>query len=161
MLPQHRPRRCLGRVTGDTARRYPEPMRSIVVLTDTGTTTVDALVDQGEVRVAPAVLDTLFGWHLEPQGMCRGDVCIPLPAEARPGPDGLVDLPTLASLLGRPSVADPAAGVVAVGVERDTRRRALRDLALPDFTLPDLDGRPVSSTSWRDRKHLVLAFSSW
>ena len=136
-------------------------MTSTVVITDTGTTTIDAVLDDGAVRAHPSVLDTVFGWHLEPQGMCRGDVCIPLAAKARPDADGLVDLPMLASLLGRPAVADPTAGVLAVGVERDTRRRALRDLALPDFTLPDLDGRPMSSMSWRDRKHLVLAFSSW
>ena len=136
-------------------------MTSTVVITDTGTTTIDAVLDEGHVRVHPSVLDTVFGWHLEPQGMCRGDVCIPLPSYAKPGPDGLVDLQVIASVLGRPSASDTDAGVLAVGVERSVRRHALRDLALPEFTLPDLDGTPVSSASWRERKHLVLAFSSW
>lgn len=136
-------------------------MTSTVVITDTGTTTIDAVLDDDAVRVHPSVLDAVFGWHLEPQGMCRGDVCIPLPAQAKPGPDGLVDLQVIASVLGRPSASDTDAGVVAVGVEQAVRRQALRDLALPEFTLPDLDGAPVSSASWRERKHLVLAFSSW
>ncbi len=136
-------------------------MTSTVVITDTGTTTIDAVLDEGHVRAHPSVLDTVFGWHLEPQGMCRGDVCIPLPSDAKPGPDGLVDLQVIASVLGRPSASDPDSGVLAVGVERSVRRHALRDLALPEFTLPDLDGTPVSSASWRERKHLVLAFSSW
>ena len=43
-------------------------MTSTVVITGTGTTTIDAVLDDGHVRAHPSVLDTVFGWHLEAQG---------------------------------------------------------------------------------------------
>ena len=136
-------------------------MPNINVITDAGTTEVSADLAAGEVRVASDVLDSMLGWHLDQHGLCRGDVCLPLLPDDKPDADGRVDLIAMASRTGRPSIVDTDAGVVALGVARDDRRRALRDLELPDFTLPDLDGRPVRSTDWRGRKTLLLAFSSW
>lgn len=136
-------------------------MADVLVITPSGTHTVAAELAGDAVRVPASSVDALLGWHAEDRGMCRGDVCIPYPAAARPGADGLVDLAAVAELVGHPAVVDADASVVAIGVERDARRRALRELALPALTLPDLDGNPVSSSAWLGRKTLLLAFSSW
>ena len=136
-------------------------MRSVLVITDTGITEVEADLSPTSVRVAAGALDDVLGWHLDQHGLCRGDLCVPVPANAKPDSDGRVDLLAIAAALGRPAAVDADAGVVALGVPRDERRRALRDLELPDFTLPDLDGTPVHSTDWRGRRTLLLAFSSW
>lgn len=136
-------------------------MTTIDVLTGSGVLPIEATIAEGAVRVAASALDELLGWHLQPQGLCRGDVCIPLRGDAAATPDGTVDLAVVASLVGRPLVIDAAAGVVALGVESDERRRALRELQLPAFDLPDLDGAVHHSTDWRGRKTLLLAFSSW
>lgn len=134
---------------------------TITALTGSGIVPFEATVTGGTVRVAAGVLDDLLGWHLQPQGLCKGDVCIPLRGDAAPAADGTVDLAAVAALVGRPLVVDLAAGVVAIGLAADERRRALRDLELPEFTLPDLDGAVHHSTDWRGRKTLLLAFSSW
>ncbi len=134
---------------------------TFTALTGSGTLPFEATVVDGTVRVAAGVLDELLGWHLQPQGLCQGDVCIPLRDHAAPAADGTVDLAAVAGLVGRPVVIDAAAGVVAVGIAADDRRRALRELELPEFSLPDLDGAVHHSTDWRNRKSLLLAFSSW
>lgn len=136
-------------------------MTDITVLTETGTHRLAADLADGTVRVPAAVVDDLLGWHLRPQGLCRGDVCVPLGADDAPDAAGRVDLVGIASLVGRPAVLDAEARVVAVGLEAGERARALRSLELPGFSLPDLDGALHHSSDWRGRKTLLLAFSSW
>jgi hypothetical protein len=136
-------------------------MTTVTVLTDTGAHELEADLVDGAARVPAAALDDLLGWHLQPQGLCRGDVCMPLRGGDAPDAAGQVDLVAVAALVGRPAVVDAEARVVAIGVEADERVRALRSLELPAFSLPDLDGAVHHSTDWRGRKTLLLAFSSW
>ena len=42
------------------------------------------------LRVPVHEFETASGWSLKPQGACRGDVCVPLPADAVE--DGVVDV---------------------------------------------------------------------
>ena len=127
-------------------------------------TFISETVGQAEVRVdgdrllvAPAALPAAVGWELKPEGLCRGDVCVP----ARLDGDGEVDITAIAAALGRAVVVDAAAGLVAMALDGEDRRRAITSLEAPTFTLPDLEGRPRSLAEWRDRKKLLLAFSSW
>ena len=51
-------------------------------------------------------LGTATGWVLKPEGLCRGDVCVPtrgLPVDAG---GGRVDLAAWAEALGRPLAVD-------------------------------------------------------
>ena len=67
----------------------------------------------------------------------------------------------VAAAVRQPSVVDLDAGIMAVALPAELRRRALRDLDAPDFTLPDLDGVPHSLADWAGRKRLLVTFSSW
>ena len=55
------------------------------------------------------------GWSLKPQGACRGEVCVPLPANAVR--DGEVDVAAVAERLGMPLLEDVDAGLWALGPE--------------------------------------------
>ena len=57
------------------------------VLTDWGEFTV--ATTEG-LRVSPTAAETVTGWTLKPEGMCRDGLCVPLPEDARRG--GNVDL---------------------------------------------------------------------
>ena len=105
------------------------------------------------------------GWELKPEGVCKNDVCVPIP----PGREGeflrengaRFNLAALALTLGQPAVHDDAHGVWAFGEAAATRRQALQSLQAPDFTLPDLDGRMHSLSEHRGKKVFLVAWASW
>jgi hypothetical protein len=98
------------------------------------------------------------GWTLKPEGLCRGDVCVPVrDRDALVSPDG-IDVRAFARTLGRPIAVDPDASIAVLGEAETTGPRSLN---APDFTLPDVDGNPVSLRSFDGRKRLLIAWASW
>jgi hypothetical protein len=122
--------------------------------------TVDATADGEKLLVAPEQLDAAMGWKLEPQGLCRGDVCVPVRDQAALFDDDRLDVAAVARALGRLVVVDADAGLMAMGADPAARKQAL-SLDAPAFTLDDLDGNPHSLSEWRGRKKLLFAFASW
>ena len=93
------------------------------------------------------------GWQLKPEGACKGDVCVPLGG-------GAFDLRTAAERLGMAVVAEPDAGLWAVGPE-SIGGRALATADASDFSLPDLDGREFRIDSLRGQKVLVVSWAPY
>ena len=140
-----------------------EAVRSLTVIADQ-VTTVDATVGpSGDTfLLAPAPLEAALGWKLSDGGLCRDDLCVPLPADAVPGPEGMVDLRIVTRALGRVVVVDVAAGLCALSRPAENRRKVLHDLEVPDdLALPDLEGRPHHLSEWRGRKCLLVVVASW
>jgi peroxiredoxin len=106
-------------------------------------------------------LPEALGWELTPGGLCRGDRCVPVTDPGALAVDGRVDLAAVAATLGRLSVVDVDAGVMAISLPAERRRRALEELDAPDFELPDLGGHPRSLAEWSGSKRLLVVFSSW
>jgi hypothetical protein len=99
------------------------------------------------------------GWAVKPEGACRGDICVPLPPEARDG-DGRVAVDVVAERLRMPVLHDDAHGVWSLGPATITGR-ALATADAPELTLPDLDGNPFDLASLHGRKVLLVAWASW
>jgi hypothetical protein len=97
------------------------------------------------------------GWVAKPEGMCKGDSCVPVP-EAM-GTDGSFDVAAVAELLGMALVADGDAGVWALGPE--SGGRALTTATVPPIELPDIDGNPFDLTATHGRKVVLVAWASW
>lgn len=97
------------------------------------------------------------GWVAKPEGMCKGDVCVPAPGAV--GGDGRLDVAAVADRLGMALVEDAAAGVWALGPE--SGGRALTTAVVPDIELPDLDGNPFRLAAMHGRKVLLVAWASW
>jgi len=53
--------------------------------------------------------ETATGWAAEPEGMCKGDACVPVPDAI--STDGAFDVTAVADRLGMALVADDEAGV--------------------------------------------------
>ena len=134
---------------------------SFRLIDETRPIAIDATACGSSVRIAPAVVRDALGWELKPQGLCRGDQCIPIPASAPLVRDDGVDLATFASLVGRPLALDVVERAACLGVAAGDRARRLASLDAPDFTLPDLDGRPHSLSGFRGKKILLVAWASW
>jgi peroxiredoxin len=100
------------------------------------------------------------GWAIKPQGACKGDACVPLPADVR-NDDGTLRAEPLAQRLSMPLVADDDHGLWALGPESAITGRALTTVVVPDLELPDLDGRPFRLSSLRGQKVVLACWASW
>ncbi len=134
---------------------------TVTVLTPEGAGNVDATIDAGRVLLPSDQLDAALGWELKPEGLCRGDRCIPVRDRDALIDGDRIDAVAVAALLGSRTLLDERAGVLAVSVARSDRALALRDRTAPDFELPDLDGVPARLSDWRGRRRLLVAFASW
>jgi hypothetical protein len=136
-------------------------MATITVLGDDGARTVEGHLELGHALVDEESLEAATGWTLKPEGLCRGEVCVPVRERDALRVGGRLDLAQVAAALDRPVVVDADEAVVVIGAERSARRRALRDLELPDLTLPDLEGTERSLGEWRGRRKMLFVFASW
>ena len=110
------------------------------------------------LRVPVAEFEAGSGWSLKPQGACRGEVCVPLPAEVVV--DGEVDVTAVAERLGMPVVGDPDGGLWAVGPET-LSGHALPSAEAPELVLPDLDGNEFRLSSLRGQKVVLVAWAPY
>ena len=99
------------------------------------------------------------GWTLKPEGMCRDDLCVPLPPSALGTNE--VDLAAFWKKLGGPAVASERRDVWALGAPPEERNAALEGLAAPDFTLPDVDGTPRTLSQLKGKKVFLATWASW
>src|SRR5437867_12374014 len=133
------------------------------VLFEDAVASVAAEAQDEDLWLAPTDLQRL-GWALEPEGLCRGPLCVPIPPARRAEfvrADGAVNLAALARHRGQAVVHDAERGVWVCGPAGEVRDAARRSLAAPDFTLPDLDGRLHSLSEHRGRKVLLNSWASW
>lgn len=96
-----------------------------------------------ETRLAAAL-----GWQLKPEGLCRGEVCVPLLGRS------------VTEALGLLVAGDPAQGVVAVVPSAATRSAEL-DGRAPSLALRDVDGQPVSFDDYSGSKRVLVTWASW
>ena len=104
------------------------------------------------------------GWQLKPEGVCKGELCVPLPPHRRDEfvrADQSFNLAEFARHLGQAVVHDDAHAVWFFGEATETRRNHLLTLEAPDFTLPDIDGKMHSLSDYRGQKVLLLSWASW
>jgi peroxiredoxin len=137
-------------------------LRQITIITDR-VAHVDAEVDpgRGAFLIDPADLLDALGWELKPSGLCRDDTCVPVRDMDAIRVGELLDVAAVAVTVRQPVVVDLDAGLVAVALSAELRRRALSDLDAPPFTLPDLEETPHSLDEWAGSKKLLVTFSSW
>jgi len=127
-----------------------------VVLTPTEQFDVEA---RDGLWMAAVDAERITGWTLKPEGMCRAELCVPLPASATNGTE--VDVEAFWKKLGAPVIASEARDVWALGAPADERNAALEGLQAPDFTLPDIDGTPRSLSQLRGKKVFLATWASW
>ena len=109
--------------------------------------------------MSPADSEKVTGWTLKPEGMCRAELCVPLPASAVGTNE--VDVAAFWKKLGGPVIASDQRDVWALGAPPEERNAALEGLEAPDFTLPDVNGVPRSLSQLRGKKVFLATWASW
>lgn len=110
------------------------------------------------LQVPVDVLARETGWEVKPEGACRGERCVPLPAGSLA--DGGVDVTALADRLGMALLHDADEGLWSLGPE--SGGRALTSAQAPELVLPLVGtGEPFALSSLRGKKVLIAAWASW
>lgn len=124
-----------------------------------------AKAEGDDLWLGRAELTSVSGWELKPDGACKGDVCIPIPAarvtEFVRDEGREFNLAALARYLGQPIVRDDKSAVWYFGEAAATRRATFASLEAPDFELPDLDGKLHRLSDYRGKKVLLAVWASW
>jgi hypothetical protein len=121
----------------------------------------DGAREDGErLWLSAADMEAATGWHQQPEGLCRGDACVPL-REGWTDAEGRIDLTAFAGHFGQPVVHDAARSVWAFGTSARQRGDDLLSLQAPDFTLPDLDGNMHSLLDYRGSKVFMYSYASF
>jgi hypothetical protein len=98
------------------------------------------------------------GWEPKPEGLCRGEVCVPAPGARRE--DGTVDVAVAAARLGMPVARDDVHGLTALG-PGTTTGHALSTAVAADPELVDRGGNPFRLSALHGRKVLLVAWASY
>ena len=126
-----------------------------------------------ELWLTAAEVEAATGWAWKPEGLRRGDVCVPLPrastrssGTAAPRASALqrgdrLNLAAMWRHTGQPVAHDAATGTWVLGTGAMQRGANLESLAAPDFELPDLEGRPHRLSHYRGRKVFLVTWASW
>ena len=115
--------------------------------------------DGDHLWVTPSDLQAATGWALKPEGLCRAEACIPLPASGEwTDAQGRIDLASFARYEGRALVRDTERGIWAYGA---APRMGSQSALAPDFTFPDIDGKKHSLSDYRGRKVFLYTWGSY
>jgi peroxiredoxin len=123
----------------------------------------DACADGDALWMESPAIQVATGWAWKSEGLCRGDMCVPLPPAARNDlvRDGRLNLAAMWRRSGQPVVHDAASRSWVLGTGAAQRSAALATLQAPDFELPDSSGRLHRLSQYRDRKVFLATWASW
>lgn len=104
---------------------------------------------------------------IKPQGVCRDELCVPLPKNRRAefisqkGATTWFNLSAFARLIKQPFVTDQKNDIWYFGAPAAEQNRHLTSLEAPNFTLPDINGKLHSLSDFRGKKVLLVTWASW
>jgi hypothetical protein len=141
-------------------------VRATIVYDDVATEVASAGTDGGQLWITTADLTRATRFELKPQGVCRDQLCFPVPkARAsefvrKSSGATLFNLLAFAQLVNQPVAYDEALSTWYFGLRSD-QRQGLASLRAPDFTLPDMAGKTHSLSDFRGKKVLLVTWASW
>jgi peroxiredoxin len=138
-------------------------MPPTTLLLGEGPVTLQARPDGDALWLSEGDLARLTGFSLKPEGLCRDEVCYPLPPgrEAEVSAPGEVNIAAFWRHRGG-GVAHSADGATwALSEPTDAYQSRIDSLEAPDFTLPDAEGNPHSLSDYRGQKVFLTTWASW
>lgn len=143
-----------------------EQARSVTVIAVGHTHDLEkAMVTANQLLIPIDAIGKICGFELKSQGLCAGELCVPIPADS----NWLVerddarwfDATAFAAHIDQ-AVASTADGSVwSFSRAPVLQGRHLPRGIAPDFTLPDRNGRPVSLSDFLGKKVFLLTWASW
>ena len=138
----------------------------MIILSDGKTTEISQRTDDTEALwVRLNELTDATGWQMKPQGMCLGELCVPLPTTKRE--EWIADADDwvwfcyseFADMIGQKHVRDD--DVWSLGSIPEVRRAGLTSAVAPDFEVTERNGAKLRLSDLRGRKVVLFTWSSW
>ncbi len=137
-----------------------QKLNEVIVLSEKVTTLEGSWIDD-EPYIASADVQKVLGWEVKPEGLCKGETCIPVAGKVDFKDEHTLNLKDAAALVGQPSLSSAEEKIITIGQPHAVRSKALKDRIAPDFTLPNISGTDQALSDWSGKKRLLVAFSSW
>lgn len=140
--------------------------RATIVYDDVATQVSATADNPAELWISTGDLTRATRFELKPQGVCRDELCFPVPkARAqefvrRNSGVTSFNLLAFAQLVNQPVAHDDALSTWYFGLRAD-QRQGLASLQAPNFTLPDMAGKMHSLADFRGKKVLLVTWASW
>jgi AhpC/TSA family len=146
-------------------------IRATVVYDDVATEINPVQIEDtsGQLWITTADLTRATRFEVKPQGVCRDELCFPLPKARQQeflrkngGKDAgtWFNLTAFAALVHQSVAHDDAQSMWYFGLRSDQHQR-LASLRAPDFTLPDMNGKMHSLSDYRGKKVFLVTWASW
>lgn len=140
--------------------------RPIVIYDDVATTVDVADQQPDQLWITTSDLSRATRFELKPEGVCREELCFPLPKSRqvefvkKASAKTWFNLTAFAQLVRQPVARDLGFSTWYFGLRSD-QQQVLTSLQAPNFTLPDVDGKSHSLSDFRGRKVLLVTWASW
>jgi hypothetical protein len=137
-----------------------------IIYDDVATHLASAREEAAGLWITTAGLKRATRFEVKPQGVCRDELCFPLPRAKqqdflrREAGATWFNLTAFAALVRQPVAHDAALATWYFGLRAD-QRQAISSLQAPDFTLPDINGKLHSLSGFRGRKVFLITWASW
>jgi hypothetical protein len=141
-------------------------LHATIVYDDNATDLAAAREDAGQFWITTVDLKRATRFEVKPQGVCRDELCFPLPKARqqefvhKTPPMTWFNMTAFAGLVHQPVAHDAALATWYFGLRSDQRQQ-LSSLQAPEFTLPDLQGKPHRLSDFRGKKILLVTWASW
>ena len=141
-------------------------IHATIVYDDRATDVAAAREEADQLWITTADLKRATRFEVKPQGVCRDELCFPLPKarqqeflhKERGG--AWFNMTAFAVLVRQPVAHDAGLATWYFGLRAD-QRQFLSSLQAPDFTLPDVNGKTHSLSDFRGKKVFLVTWASW
>jgi len=146
---------------------HADDMRKTVIYDGAVTEVSPAGFESKDLWVTVKDLRRATGFVVKPQGICRDELCFPIPKGRKAqfinkqSSVTWFNLSEFARLVKQPVAADEKNAVWYFGPRPEVQNGYLATLEAPNFTLPDLNGKMHSLADFRGKKVLLITWASW
>ena len=147
--------------------RAADQNQRVVIYDGVATEVSVALEPSSDLWITVSDLTRATRFVIKPQGVCRDELCFPLPKNrkaefvAKKGSTTWFNLSEFARLIKQPCVIDEKNGVWYFGARAAEQNGYLTSPEAPNFTLPDLNGKLHSLSDFHGKKVLLVTWASW
>ena len=147
-----------------------ETRKAVVIYDDKATDLAAAKLaaaKPNDLWITLADLKAATGFVNKPQGVCREELCFPLPKKRSAeflqtqSKTTWFNLTEFARLLKQPVAHDAERAAWYFGQRPDVQNSYTQNFQAPNFTLPDKNGKLHSLSDFRGRKVLIVTWASW